>query len=102
RTHGISKDENSYSNSIEFAGGEGSYPNWYMEMQTLGYNYRLTDFQAALGISQLKRADEGLAKRKAIAANYQKAFLDKTYIKGQSGAVDGHAYHLYVIEVDDR
>src|SRR5690606_14890891 len=34
--------------------------------------------------------------------NYQKAFLDKTYIKGQPGAVDGHAYHRYVIEVDDR
>ncbi|MBX3164996.1 MAG: UDP-4-amino-4,6-dideoxy-N-acetyl-beta-L-altrosamine transaminase [Bacteroidetes bacterium] len=102
RTHGITKEEKHYSNSIEFAGGKDSYPFWYMEMQELGYNYRLTDFQAALGISQLKRADEGLKKRREIAAKYQQAFSGKNYIKGQSGVVEGHAYHLYIIETDDR
>lgn len=102
RTHGITKEEKSYSNSIELAGGKNSYPLWYMEMQELGYNYRLTDFQAALGISQLKRADEGLKKRREIAAKYQQAFSEKNYIKGQSGVVEGHAYHLYIIETDDR
>lgn len=85
-----------------FAGGEDSYPLWYMEMQELGYNYRLTDFQAAMGNSQLKRANEGLKRRREIAANYQKAFTGKNYIKRHSGVVEGHAYHLYVIEVDDR
>ncbi len=73
-----------------------------MEMQDLGYNYRLTDFQAALGISQLKRADEGLAKRREIAATYLDAFKEKKFIKGQSGVVEGHAYHLYVLEVENR
>lgn len=103
RTHGIVKNESSYVNSVEFAGGdENKYPGWYMEMQELGFNYRLTDFQAALGISQLSRADEGLIKRKKIASVYEKAFIDKPYIIGQSGVVDGHAYHLYVIEVLDR
>jgi len=106
RTHGITKNESDYTNSIDFANGtttENSvYPAWYMEMQTLGFNYRLTDFQAALGISQLKRAEEGLAKRRAIAAVYYNAFKGKSFIKGQSGVVDGHAYHLYVIEVEDR
>jgi UDP-4-amino-4,6-dideoxy-N-acetyl-beta-L-altrosamine transaminase len=102
RTHGISKDEDSYKNSIEFAGGETSYPAWYMEMQDLGYNYRLTDFQAALGLSQLKRADEGLKRRREIAQNYSNAFEGKSFIKGQSGVVKGHAYHLYVIKVEDR
>lgn len=102
RTHGITKDENQYSNSIEFAGGKDGYPLWYMEMQELGYNYRLTDFQAALGTSQLKRANEGLKRRREIASKYQNAFTGKDYIKGQSGVVDGHAYHLYVIEVEDR
>ena len=38
-------------------------PGWYMEMQDLGYNYRITDFQAALGSSQLKRADKGLDEK---------------------------------------
>jgi hypothetical protein len=108
RTHGITKGDSEfpYMNSIEFATGgykdEITYPGWYMEMQELGYNYRLTDFQAALGNSQLKRADKGLKRRREIAEIYNKAFRDKEYILGQSGIVDGHAYHLYVIEAKDR
>lgn len=102
RTHGIVKEDGLYTNSVAFAGGEASYPGWYMEMQDLGYNYRLSDFQAALGISQLTRAEEGLEKRRNIASAYFNAFKDKGFIKGQSGVVEGHAYHLYVIEVEDR
>lgn len=112
RTHGITKDFNNFQNPIEMAYGEQletlnmppntSYPGWYYEMQELGYNYRLTDFQAALGSSQLKRANEGLCKRVEIAQTYYQAFKDKPYIKGQSGVVSGHGYHLYIIEVDNR
>jgi len=105
RTHGIVKDDNLYTNSVDFASGienSESYPVWYMEMQELGYNYRLTDFQAALGLSQLRRADEGINRRREIASTYEKAFKDKDFIKGQSGVVAGHAYHLYIIEVEDR
>jgi len=105
RTHGIVKNDNLFTNSVDFASGienAESYPLWYMEMQELGYNYRLTDFQAALGLSQLQRANEGINRRREIASIYEKAFKDKYFIKGQSGVVAGHAYHLYVIEVDDR
>ncbi len=102
RTHGIVKNDDLYQNSVEFAGGKDTYPLWYMEMQELGYNYRITDFQAALGNSQLKRADEGLERRKEIAKTYEKAFKDKSFLKGQSGFVEGHAYHLYILEVEDR
>lgn len=107
RTHGITKNEAEYTNSVDFSNGiagesTSTYPAWYMEMQTLGFNYRLTDFQAALGTSQLKRADAGLEKRKKIASIYNEAFNLKPFIKGQSGVVEGHAYHLYVLEVDDR
>ena len=109
RTHGITKNEEEFKNSIELAtglpvrsSGVETYPNWYMEMQELGFNYRLTDFQAALGLSQLERADEGLGKRRAIAEKYAQAFQGKPYIHGQSGVVDGHAYHLYVVEVEKR
>ena len=102
RTHGIVKNNSLYTNSIELAGGKEEYPGWYMEMQNLGYNYRLTDFQAALGLSQLSRANEGLERRRDIAANYFKVFKGKSFIKGQSGIIEGHAYHLYVIEVEDR
>jgi UDP-4-amino-4,6-dideoxy-N-acetyl-beta-L-altrosamine transaminase len=102
RTHGIVKNNDLYQNSIEFAGGIAEYPGWYMEMQDLGYNYRITDFQAALGASQLKRADFGLQRRREIADYYFEKFKNKPFIKGQSGVVEGHAYHLYVIEVKDR
>jgi UDP-4-amino-4,6-dideoxy-N-acetyl-beta-L-altrosamine transaminase len=115
RTHGITKDASQFQNSPDLAIGNFTDPNtadsklstldfpaWYMEMQTLGYNYRLTDFQAALGASQLKRADSGLERRKEIANRYFKAFEGQSFIQGQSGVVDGHAYHLYVIEVEDR
>lgn len=109
RTHGITKDASQFQNSLELAVGETQYPipntqypAWYMEMQVLGYNYRLTDFQAALGLSQLKRAESGLERRKEIANTYFEAFKDHPFIKGQSGVVEGHAYHLYVIEIEDR
>lgn len=102
RTHGIVKSNELYTNSIEFAGGKDIYPLWYMEMQELGFNYRLTDFQAALGLSQLKRADEGLQRRREIAQTYYEAFKNKSFIKGQSGVVEGHAYHLYIIEAENR
>lgn len=107
RTHGITKENNIFQNPNSVAYGEQSesespFPGWYYEMQILGYNYRLTDFQAALGLSQLKRADEGLNRRKEIAKTYFESFKDKSYIKGQSGYIDGHGYHLYVIEVENR
>ncbi|MPR35422.1 UDP-4-amino-4,6-dideoxy-N-acetyl-beta-L-altrosamine transaminase [Salmonirosea aquatica] len=105
RTHGISREVGSFQNSPAFAAAAPHaeiYPGWYMEMQNLGFNYRLTDFQAALGTSQLTRADEGLVKRRRIATKYAEAFSGKPFIKGQSGIVEGHAYHLYVIEVENR
>jgi UDP-4-amino-4,6-dideoxy-N-acetyl-beta-L-altrosamine transaminase len=102
RTHGIVKNEDSYSNSIALAGGKDKYPLWYMEMQELGYNYRLTDIQAALGITQLAKADQGLIKRKEIARKYTDFFKDKPYCTGMSGFIEGHAYHLFVLEVKNR
>lgn len=93
RTHGITKDKNLMH---ENHGG------WYYEMLELGFNYRLTDIQAALGISQLKRADEGLRRRREIAAVYAEAFSGYGSKIKTSEINQGHAYHLYVIEVKDR
>ena len=74
-----------------------------MEMQELGYNYRITDFQAALGKSQLKRADLGIARRRGIAARYKEAFKDLEEEVDRNPGDDGrHAYHLYVIEAERR
>jgi dTDP-4-amino-4,6-dideoxygalactose transaminase len=110
RTHGITKQNNEFLNSTLFANGElplneedqKKYPTWYMEMQELGFNYRLTDFQAALGISQMNKANNGLKRRIEIASKYQRAFEGKSWIKTQSGIVKGHAYHLYIIEIEKR
>lgn len=105
RTHGIIKNNESYANSAAFATGveeATEYPGWYMEMQELGYNYRLTDIQAALGKSQLTKAESGITRRRRIAERYRDAFTDCNFIQGQSGIVEGHAYHLYILEVKNR
>lgn len=94
RSHGITRDP---EKMLENHGG------WYYEMQDLGFNYRLTDFQAALGISQLDRADAGLKRRQEIARRYDEAFAACPEIKTPFRAPDVlHAFHLYVIQVPDR
>ncbi|OFX85992.1 MAG: UDP-4-amino-4,6-dideoxy-N-acetyl-beta-L-altrosamine transaminase [Bacteroidetes bacterium GWF2_33_16] len=93
RTHGIQQNPDL---KIE------NHGVWYYEMQELGYNYRLTDMQAALGLSQLKRADKGLQRRIEIAKKYEKAFENADFVIRQPGFIDGHAYHLYAIEFKDR
>lgn len=94
RTHGITKNP---------ACLHENHGEWYYEMQELGYNYRLTDFQAALGLSQLKRADEGLKRRQKIAVRYNEAFKRIADIQTPYASPDVfHAYHLYIIQVPDR
>lgn len=90
RSHGITKE-----NMQEDHGG------WFYEMQELGFNYRLTDIQSALGITQLAKNDIGVIRRNEISARYKEAFKNK--IKYQSLPVGTYnAHHLFVIEVSDR
>ena len=93
RTHGITKKPSQLTEN---------HGNWYYEMQTLGYNYRLPDLNCALGLSQLQRADGGINRRRRIAAKYDKALqnLPIEIIKPSSNV--GHAYHLYVIRTKHR
>ena len=106
RTHGITKNKLDFKNPIQLANGinneDNPFPNWYMEMHNLGYNYRLTDMQSALGASQLDRAKSGVEKRREIAKKYFNFLNNKDYVIRQSGMIDGHAYHLYVVEFKDR
>ncbi len=102
RTHGITREQDLFSNDLNLAGGQTDFPLWYMEMQSLGYNYRLTDLQAALGNSQLSKAEAGLKRRREIAKMYNDHFSKSSYIKKHSGFQEEHAYHLYVILVEDR
>jgi UDP-4-amino-4,6-dideoxy-N-acetyl-beta-L-altrosamine transaminase len=75
---------------------------WYYEMQMLGYNYRLTDMQAALGSSQLKRAEQGLQRRHQLAKAYHDAFAAQAFITHLPAYDQGNAYHLFVAEFKDR
>ncbi len=93
RTHGITKNPELL---IENHGG------WYYEMQELGYNYRLTDFQAALGTSQLKRADEGMRRRNEIAQKYHYELGNLPITLPNKFENLQHAYHLFIIQTDNR
>ena len=93
-THGITHDEE----EMEDAPHEGP---WYYEEISLGYNYRMTDFQAALLISQLDRIDEFIAKRKRIVEIYDKAFADVPGIIVQKEIPESDtSRHLYIIRLD--
>lgn len=94
RSHGMVYQGN--PNLIENHGG------WYMELQELGYNYRIPDILCALGISQLERANAGLQRRRTIAKRYDEAFRDTNITTHVPTNDIGHAYHLYVIEVQNR
>lgn len=99
RTHGITKDSSKFTNLPENLSQGG----WYYEMQELGYNYRLSDMQAALGLSQLKRANDGVNTRNEIAQKYDLAFQNINGITIPYRASNiFHAFHLYVIQVEDR
>jgi len=90
RTHGITK-ENMQEN-------QGA---WFYEMQALGFNYRLTDIQSALGITQLAKNDRGVEKRNEIAKKYKQAFQGRVKFQ-ELPQKFYNAHHLFVIEVENR
>jgi perosamine synthetase len=74
---------------------------WYYEIVDLGYNYRITDFQCALGLSQLLKLPSFLKRRREISEQYREAFSDIKEIHPLGIKLNvNHAYHLYVIRVD--
>lgn len=75
--------------------------SWFYEMVDLGYNYRITDFQCALGLSQLKKLPGWVTRRQEIARRYDKAFASLAEIEPLNvGKNLTHAYHLYVVRLN--
>lgn len=91
RSHGIERDAKAW-----VAEAEGG---WYYELTELGYNYRITDIQAALGASQAARIDEFVAARRRLAARYDAALAGLPLRLPQCDPAAGSAHHLYVIEL---
>lgn len=75
---------------------------WYYEQQTLGYNYRITDVQCALGISQLRKLDRFLARRRELVARYDRLLASVEGVEPVASGGDDTlgAYHLYAVHVD--
>ena len=93
-THGITRDKSALENQHE---GE-----WFYEQQLLGFNYRITDIQAALGLSQLKRLDTFIEKRKSISDYYESQLSGLPIISTQVIKQEVmSAYHLYPISIAD-
>lgn len=104
RSHGITRDVD------QFVGLGGSVPElveqgpWYYEMQMLGYNYRITDLQCALGRSQLRKLPGFIERRREIVAQYNAAFysfdwLQTPQLLREEGS-DAVSWHLYTVQID--
>lgn len=91
RGHGITKQGFKYEKDGE----------WYYEMQSLGYNYRMTDIQAALGLSQIKKLEQFVIRRREIANIYEKNFSNNPYFRTIECNNKESSYHLFPILLDE-
>lgn len=73
---------------------------WYYEINDLGYNYRITDIQCALGISQLSKLDKNIERRKILAKQYDKAFESSSFINPLYKFDGKSSYHLYIVRIN--
>ena len=91
RSHGITRHE------VEM--DQKSHGPWYYQQINLGFNYRMTDIQAALGLNQLKRLDKFISKRHEIAARYNSAFRNVNILTPKQEEYNYSSYHLYIIRL---
>ena len=94
RSHGIIRDSNLMTHEAD---GE-----WYYQQIELGFNYRMTDMQAALGVSQLERLDTYVSRRHEIATRYNQLLKNLPLLVPYQDNDGYSAYHLYVIRLENR
>jgi dTDP-4-amino-4,6-dideoxygalactose transaminase len=102
RNHGMQKE--GFVNDEMSTSASGELNPWYYEMQQMGYNYRLTDLQATLGVSQLERLDWSITRRNELAQCYHRLIserFDRTSVGPLEQRSDvTNAYHLFVVRID--
>ena len=93
RSHGITRDPSEMSHQPDGP--------WYYQQIELGFNYRMTDIHAALGLSQLKRLDEFVKRRQEIAKKYNDLLSDLDFVVPYQNTDTYSSFHLYVIRIND-
>ena len=100
RNHGLEKKQDNFQSKVNSL-SNGSYNPWYYEMQELGYHYRITDIQCALGLSQLKKIKKFLLKRRQLAEKYDLAFNGlKNCEPIQKNMRKLSSNHLYILKIN--
>ena len=100
RSHGINKEADIYQRP-ENAQTNGVPNAWYYEMQELGFHYRITDIQCALGVSQMNKLDAFVSRRRTLVKRYDAAFAGSKLIKpAQMAGRNRSAHHLYPVRID--
>jgi UDP-4-amino-4,6-dideoxy-N-acetyl-beta-L-altrosamine transaminase len=94
RSHGITTDPTEMT--------EASHGPWYYQQIELGFNYRMTELQAALGVSQMQRLDEFILARNAIASIYTQAFKAQPLNHLAQSDACLSSYHLYILQLEDK
>jgi len=101
RNHGMHKKSEMFINRELAFDMDGEQNTWYYEMAEVGHNYRITDIQCALGVSQIEKIDQFVHRRRSIAEMYNEGFTDNYLIRTpyEKNGVKS-AYHLYVLQID--
>jgi dTDP-4-amino-4,6-dideoxygalactose transaminase len=100
RSHGINKAGDALEDLVASV-TDGVQNPWYYEMQELGFHYRVTDIQCALGLSQLSKLDRFIARRRELAAAYDRAFASFNNLRpAQPSDRSRSGLHLYVLRID--
>jgi dTDP-4-amino-4,6-dideoxygalactose transaminase len=104
RSHGITRESDQFTGLATDSIAQTEQGPWYYEMQALGYNFRITDFQCALGRSQLKQLPAVIERRREIVAAYNQAFADLSSISVpklcRPDDRDHISWHLYTLQID--
>lgn len=100
RSHGINKLDDSLLDSTQ--SHTNGQPNpWYYEMQELGFNYRITDIQSALALSQLGKIDQFILRRRELVKRYDASFKSMKNLRpAQNTGRDQSGHHLYLVQID--